>query len=150
LLSKHASKLICLVLVCDKITLLRGYIYILTNSPWHLNRKCFAFRCILKILHLSRKRRNITRIVYNAWKNVNTTPVRIYSRWFLYIEGSASSVCPPPRRRLLSATIASDVSRTSRTALLNRRLGLPCVFATSTEPFVTRSPGKPCSARTLS
>jgi len=40
---------------------------------WYLYHKYFAFRSILMILHLSDMRRNVTRIVYNAQKNISTT-----------------------------------------------------------------------------
>jgi len=45
----------------------------LANCPLYLNLKFFAFRCTMMILHLSRKRRNITRIDYNARESVSAT-----------------------------------------------------------------------------
>ena len=46
------------------ITLLKGYTC-LTNSPWYLCHKSFAFHCTLIILHLSRM------CIYNARKKTD-------------------------------------------------------------------------------
>ena len=43
------------------------------NNKLHLYHKLFAFHCTLTILHFSRMRRNVTRIVYDARKNVSAT-----------------------------------------------------------------------------
>ena len=65
MLSKCASKLVCLVLILRQITLPRGYIHSnidITNAS--------SFRCTLLILYMSRMRRNVNRNVYNAGRPI--------------------------------------------------------------------------------
>ena len=68
LLSKHASKLVCLVLILLQITLLRGHIHPNEQLRCSCSINGLSFCCILMILHLSRMRKNINRKVYNAGK----------------------------------------------------------------------------------
>ena len=53
------------------VSLLQIYNDVLKSSPYYLYHKCFAFHCTLTRLYLLRMRRNVTRIAYNARKNVN-------------------------------------------------------------------------------
>ena len=67
-----------------QITLLKGCI-----RPYvYLYHKCFAFCCILMIWLLSRMRRNASRIVYNARKNVNATTYSSTDIWPCFIVSS--------------------------------------------------------------